>query len=227
MKKAFIFFITIFICSTVFPATNLYFGGNYTNTAKKDIVAHGVGADFAVMGTYGKINFFLGLGFCYDLTLDELYKTDSQRGGNIRNFDVQNWSIPLTLGYPIFFDISTKTQFILVPAFRYSYSFFNQSFTRYDIMFLGEEEIYAKTNIGCYKQMHEIGSAVNVSLAHKFGNLPFRYGFDLFIPLYGVEDIAVMYEGFANGTDMDRKSYNVFSDFTLKTSPFISLGFEL
>lgn len=227
MKRFIIASVCLFLSFYSFSETEIFIGGKYINTARKNIMNHGIGADVSfIFSKNDKTFLFAELGFDYDLTPMDSYKSESLKKDNIKDFTVYSFSVPITFGYPFDFQLNRKLSFLLVPAFRYTYTFFNQFYRQYDTFYLSGFEDYYVTKVWTKRNIHQFDSVLNVSFVHSFGKVKLRYGIDVDIPLFTKEEYFVEYKGyFQNGSETKSGQSTVFSDFTIKTSPFVSLGF--
>lgn len=229
MKRFVFSLLFLFISWFSFSETEIFISGKYINTAAKDTMNHGIGADVSFVFSRNEKSFlFLGLGFNYDLTPSDSYKSASLNNDTIKDFTVYSFSIPATVGYPFYFNLNEKLSILLVPALRYTYSFFNQFYKQADIFYLSGIEEYYVTKVQEIKNIHQFDSVLNVSFVHDFGKIKLRYGIDVDFPMFTREEHSVEYKGyFMNGSETKSDGSNIFSDFMIITSLFVSVGFSI
>lgn len=226
MKKNVLLFLLLFCLKPLFSETNLFFNIDYRNTISNDFIQHEIGANISIFFTKENPILFLNVGFDYDLTDDNKYKSEKQKKLDLENFKVFKYSIPFSLGYPINFKLYKNTNFYIIPLLKYEYNLQAETFNQNDKIYFADEEYYYSTNVTAIKNIHQFGAGLNVSMIHNFKNGKLNYGLDIGIPFWTIEDIKIKYKGFANGSTSDFDTYNIFSNYIMKISPFVGFGFS-
>ncbi len=226
MKRFIIALVVFFLSFYSFSESEMFIDVKYVNTTSKKMMNHGIGADISfIFAKNDKPLLFVELGFDYDLTPTDSFKSESLKKDNIKDFTLWSFSVPIAFGYPFDFQLNRKLSILLVPAIRYTYTFFNQFYRQYDIFYLSGIEEYYVTKVWAKKNIHQFDSVLNVSFIHSFGKIKLRYGIDVDIPLLTKEEQFLEHKGyFQNGSETKNRQSNIFSDFTIRASPFISLG---